>query len=82
MTLCDFRTPKLQRLKEQIEQADKLHNTLGKQILYLASRRDSSHPMPRSWAMRPHEGRKRPWARVIVEKRSPCLESAKQPTRN
>jgi len=48
------------QLKEQIEQADKLHNTLGNRFFYLAVAPRFFSRSSRSWAMRPHEGRKRP----------------------
>jgi len=68
------------RLKEQIEQADKIHNTLGNRFFYLAVAPRFFSPIARMLGecglTKEENGR---WARVIVEKPfGHDLESAKQ----
>jgi len=77
----DFQdTEAYNRLKEQIEQADKLHNTLGNRFFYLAVAPRFFSPIVKklgeSGLTKEENGR---WARVIVEKPfGHDLESAKQ----
>jgi len=68
------------RLKEQIEQADKIHNTLGNRFFYLAVAPRFFSPIAKKLGecglTKEENGR---WARVIVEKPfGHDLESAKQ----
>ncbi len=77
----DFQdTQAYQRLKEQIEQADKLHNTLGNRFFYLAVAPRFFSPIAKKLGecglTKEENGR---WARVIVEKPfGHDLESARQ----
>src|SRR5258708_22384296 len=68
------------RLKEQIEQADQLHNTLGNRFFYLAVAPRFFSPIAKKLGecgLTKEENRR--WARVIVEKPfRHDLESAKQ----
>src|SRR5258708_4011779 len=77
----DFQdTQAYQRLKEQIEQADKLHNTLGNRFFYLAVAPRFFSPIVKKLGecgLTKEENDR--WARVIVEKPfGHDLESAKQ----
>src|ERR1700676_2948125 len=77
----DFQDPQAyQRLKEQIEDADKKHNTLGNKFFYLAvAPRFFSPIVKRLGEARLTKEEHGHWARVIVEKPfGHDLESAKQ----
>ncbi len=77
----DFQdTQAYQRLKEQMEQADKLHNTLGNRFFYLAvAPRFFSPIVKKLGECRLTKEENDRWARVIIEKPfGHDLESAKQ----